>query len=166
MPECGYSRRGRSRDRMCGDSGLVKGYVRDWRPVRGSCRVTEAQLSFLSLFPQYRSLEARLSESDRGRIAAEDRERAWQARCEIAEGQRDKAESKAERAHKVNANWMAAHFGSNVVPHPDVYVPPAREEDPIVDAEPRRKQGRSAVVEAELQFFQEYDAMVTRTSQQ
>ena len=120
-------------------------------------------VTILRLFPHYRYLEAQLAESASARIAAEDRERRWQARAEASEIQRDKAEQTAAQNHKMIGNYLALQAGNLNVPYPDVFIPVARAEQEFEkDPEPRRRQAREVALDAERDFEREYRAMVER----
>ncbi len=119
-------------------------------------------MKFLSLFPAFVALKYELQETSARLIAAQDAERLWRSRCDTAEAQRDKAEANADRNHKMIANYIAVNAGQPHVPYPEVFV--AMPEPERVDApqEPRRRQARDVLREAEAGFEQEYREMLIR----
>ena len=82
----------------------------------------------LRLVPQYRALETEIEQAGSARLRAESDTREWKSRCHLAEEQRDKAQENLDRSIKQVANFQALMAGAHLVPFPDVYMPPARDE--------------------------------------
>jgi hypothetical protein len=113
---------------------------------------------FLRFFYQFRSLEAELAEAAGARISAEDRERLWRARCDVAESDKDKARAAETHALKVVADWIA--FINGMPPVHGVASLPVSKPDSEPFEEPRRRQARDVVRESDEEFRSDYAALI------